>query len=225
MAEGWEPSFEDVLEKAADLQRVVPGAVLVGGAAAAFYARHRVSTDHDHVLADLDRTFDTVLENLESLGDFSLAKAQAGKLILGELGGIETGVRQMVRRRPLETTTVEIRGKPLVVPTAIETLRVKAWLAVSRNQARDYLDIAALADTIGIEDAAGALTQIDDYYGDVNRRSEAVATQVARQLADPRPRDEAVTRQLAAYKHLDSRWHDWDNVTRVLGAVAEAMVR
>ncbi len=225
MAEEPEPSFEDVLEKAADLQRIVPGAVLVGGAAAAFYARHRVSTDHYHVLVDLDRTFDTVLENLEALGDFSLAKAQAGKLILGELGGIETGIRQMVRRRPLETTTVDIRGKPLVVPTAAEALRITAWLAVSRNQVRDYLDIAALADTIGIDEAAGILSQIDDYYGDVNRQPEAVATQVARQLADPRPRDEAVTRQLAAYKHLDPRWHDWDDVTRVLGDVAEAMSR
>ena len=157
MAGAPEPSLEDVLEKAADLQRVVPGAVLVGGAAAAFYARHRVSMDHDHILVDLDRTFDTVLENLEALGDFSLAKARAGKLILGELGGIETGVRQMLRRRPLETTTVDIRGKPLEVPTAAEVLRIKAWLAVSRNQVRDYLDIAALADTIGIAEAAGIL--------------------------------------------------------------------
>ena len=225
MAGATEPSLEDVLEKAADLQRVVPGAVLVGGAAAAFYARHRVSTDHDHILVDLDRTFDTVLENLEALGDFSLAKARAGKLILGELGGIETGVRQMLRRRPLETTTVDIRGKPLEVPTAAEVLRIKAWLAVSRNQARDYLDMAALADTLGIAEAAGILGQIDDYYGDLNRRPEAVATQVARQLADPRPRDDEVTRQLPAYKHLDPRWHDWDNVTRVLGDVAEAMIR
>ena len=185
MVERGEPSLEDVLEKAADLQHAVPGAVLVGGAAAAFYARHRISTDHDHVVVDLALTFDTVLENLEALGDFSLARAQAGKLILGDLGGIETGVRQMMRRRPLETTTVEIRGKPLVVPTAAETLRIKAWLAVSRNQARDYLDLAALADTLGIEEAAGVLAQIDDYYGEVNRRPEAVATQVARQLADP----------------------------------------
>jgi len=98
-------------------------------------------------------------------------------------------------------------------------------LVVSRSQARDYLDIAALADTIGIDAAAGALGRIDDYYGEVNRRPEAVATQVARQLADPRPRDEAVTRQLAANKHLDPRWHDWDTVVSVLEDVAEAMTR
>jgi hypothetical protein len=49
------PSFEDVLEKAAQLQELVPGAVLVGGAAAALYAHHRQSCDHDHVVADLAR--------------------------------------------------------------------------------------------------------------------------------------------------------------------------
>lgn len=219
------PDLEDVLTKAAELQCLVPGAVLVGGAAAAFHARHRVSSDNDHVVADLEETFDTVLENLEAVGDFSLARTRPGKIILGDLGGIETGVRQMVRRRPLETTTVTVRGHQLTVPTAMETLRVKAWLAVTRNQTRDFLDIAALADTIGRSEAAAGLRLIDDYYGEVNQRPEAVATQVARQLADPRPRDAAVTRQLDRYKGLDRRWHDWSAVVEVLGDVAEQMTR
>ncbi len=47
------PTFEDVLEKAAEVQALVPGAVLVGGSAAAVHAGHRVSLDNDHVLADL----------------------------------------------------------------------------------------------------------------------------------------------------------------------------
>lgn len=220
-----EPTLDDVLARAAELQRLVPGAVLVGGAAAALHARHRQSSDNDHVVADLASRFDAILENLEALGDWSLAKAQPGKIILGELGGIETGIRQMFRRRPLETATVEVHGKPLVVPTAAETLRIKAWLILSRNQTRDYLDVAALADGIGIDEAAVVLRDIDDYYDDVNRRPEAVATQLARQLADPQPRDRAVTRQLDAYKGLDQRWHDWRAVTRVLGELAEGMAR
>lgn len=225
MGRGGEPSLEDVLEKAAELQQIVPGAVLVGGAAAAFHARHRLSLDHDHVVADLADRFDTVLANLESLSDFSLARAQPGRLILGELGGIETGVRQLLRRRPLETTRLEVRGKPLVVPTAAEMLRIKAWLALTRNQTRDYVDIAALADTTGLAAAADALRRIDDYYEDLNRRPEAVATQVARQLSDPRPRDEEVTRQLSSYRHLDSRWHEWSTVVEALADLAEAMTR
>lgn len=218
------PSLEDVLERAAELQHIVPGAVLVGGSAAAQRAGHRQSFDHDHVIDDLADRFDTILENLEALGDWSLARAKPGKIILGELGGIETGVRQMLRERPLETEQVDIRGRSLTVPTEQEILRIKSWLAVSRNQTRDYLDIAALADHMGMAEAARTLREIDAYYSDINQREEAVATQLARQLADPRPRDHEVTEQLSAYKGLDSRWHDWEAVRAVLASVAQEMV-
>jgi hypothetical protein len=219
------PSLEDVLEKAAQLQALVPGAVLVGGSAAALYAQHRESHDHDHVVSNLAERFDSILENLEALGDWSTARVQPGKIILGELGGIETGVRQLLRSRPLESTEIEVQGKPLRVPTAAEILRLKAWLALSRNQTRDYLDIAAIADSIGLDEAAAVLGDIDGYYADVNRRPEAVATQLVRQLADPRPRDVEVTTQLASYKALDSRWHEWSTVRAVLADLAERMVR
>jgi hypothetical protein len=217
------PSLEDVLEKAAQLQELVPGAVLVGGSAAALYAHHRQSFDHDHVVVDLAERFDTILENLEALGDWSMTRAQPGKIILGELGGIETGVRQLLRGRPLETADVEVRDKRLVVPTAAEILRIKAWLALSRNQTRDYLDIAALATQIGLDDAAGVLAGIDDYYADINPRLETVATQLVKQLADPRPRDAEVTTQLSSYKALDPGWHDWSAVKAVLADLAERM--
>jgi hypothetical protein len=219
------PTFDDVLDKAAELQALVPGAILVGGSAAALYAHHRESQDHDHVVADLADRFDSILENLEAVGDWSTAKAQPGKIILGELGGIETGVRQLIRNRPLESTEIEVRGKRLNVPTATEILRIKAWLALTRNQTRDYLDIAALADRIGLDEAADALRGIDDYYADVNRRPEAVSTQLARQLADPQPRDAEVTTQLAGYKGLAPRWQDWSAVRAVLADLAERMVR
>ena len=215
--------MDDVLERATELQRIVPGAVLVGGSAAAYRARHRRSFDHDHVIEDLAGRFDTILENLEALGDWSMVRAQPGKIILGELGGIETGLRQLIRRRALETEQVEVRGKSLTVPTEAETLRIKAWLAVTRNQTRDYLDVAALAEHMGIDEAAEVLAGIDGYYADVNRREEAVGSQLLRQLADPRPRDSAVTTQLSAYKGLDVRWHDWGDVRGVLRELAKRM--
>ncbi|HLL91439.1 MAG TPA: hypothetical protein VK252_00760 [Solirubrobacteraceae bacterium] len=218
------PSLDDVLAKAAELQALVPGAVLVGGSAAALHAGHRESLDHDHVVVDLEQRFDSILENLEALGDWSTARVQPGKIILGELGGIETGVRQLLRRRPLETAEIQVQGMPLVVPTAAEILRIKGWLALSRNQTRDYLDVAALADRIGLDEAAAVLRGIDDYYADINKRPEAVSTQLARQLADPRPRDAEVTEQLASYKALDRRWQDWSTVTEVLGELADRML-
>jgi hypothetical protein len=218
------PSFDDVLRKAVEFQRLVPGAVLVGGSAAALHAGHRRSFGHDHVVDDLAERFDTVLEHLEALGDWSLARAQAGKIILGDLGGIETGLRQLIRGRPLEVESVDIDGEPLVVPTIEEIIRVKAWLALTRNQARDYLDIAALSDHFGIERTAEVLVRIDDYYADINERPEAVSTQVARQIAAPRPRDERTTRELSTYKGLAERWHDWRAVCAQLRAVAEGML-
>jgi len=44
-----------LLESAARLQRIVSGAVLVGGSAASVYAGHRLSVDHDHVISDLNK--------------------------------------------------------------------------------------------------------------------------------------------------------------------------
>lgn len=218
-------SLDDVLEKAAKLQKLVPGAALVGETAAALHAHHRKSLDNDHVLSDLAERFDSILEHLEALGEWSTARAQPGKIILGELGGIETGVRQLLRSRPLESTEIEVAGSQLVVPTAAEMLRVKAWLALSRNQTRDYLDIAVLADRIGLDESAAVLRGIDHYYADVNRQPEAVATQLVRQLADPRPRDAEVTKQLASYKALEPRWQEWSAVRAVLADLAERMAR
>jgi hypothetical protein len=51
------PDWEQVLSSAAQLQRIIPDAVLVGGSAAAIHAEHRISIDADHVLTDLQIHF------------------------------------------------------------------------------------------------------------------------------------------------------------------------
>lgn len=61
------PEWEQVLAAAAHLQRILPDAVLVGGTASAVYARHRLSTDADHVVTDLRVRFDQVLAELEAV--------------------------------------------------------------------------------------------------------------------------------------------------------------
>jgi hypothetical protein len=161
------PDLQAVLESGARLQELVPDAVLVGGSAAALYAGHRDSYDHDHVVADLRDRFDIVLEALESEGNWVTNRVRPGKIILGQLGDIEAGVRQMIRKRPLETAQVTLAsGRSLRVPTAEETLRIKGFLIVRRNQTRDYLDVAALADRYGVDVAAAVLAGIDDFYAD-----------------------------------------------------------
>ena len=213
-----------VLESAARLQELVPDAVLVGGSAAALYAGHRDSLDHDHVLIDLRDRFDVVLEALESEGDWVTNRVRPGKLILGRLGDIEAGVRQLIRARPLEAVEVALpSGRTLRAPTAAEALRVKAFLIVRRNQVRDYLDVAALSDRFGMARAAAVLSGIDEYYADQRGDGPAVATQVARQLADPRPADASVTDQLDAYRNLAAEWHDWARVRAACRELARMM--
>jgi hypothetical protein len=207
------------------LQQVVPDAVLVGGSAAALYAGHRDSYDHDHVLADLRERFDVVLEALESEGEWVTDRVVPGKVILGQLGDIEAGVRQMIRTRPLEIARITLpSGRVLTIPTAAETLRIKGFLIVRRNQTRDYLDVAALADRYGLHEAAGVLARIDDYYVDQHGEGRGVAAQLARQLADPRPKDASVTRQLDAYRNLAPRWTDWAEVRSVSQELAAEML-
>ena len=221
------PELIRVLESAARLQEVVPDAVLVGGSAAALWANHRSSSDHDHVLQDLSARFDAVLGAIEATDGWVTNRVTPGKIILGELGDIESGVRQLVRSRPLEVTEVTLpSGHVLRVPTPDEILRIKGYLVVRRNQVRDYLDVAALSDRYGISHSADVLGHIDAYYSDQRGPGpEGVATQLARQLADPRPADTRTIQQLGQYKGLDARWTDWGNVTEVCRCVALEMVQ
>jgi hypothetical protein len=221
------PDLVRVLESAARLQAVVPDAVLVGGSAAALWASHRTSFDHDHDLLDLNVRFDTVLDAIEATEGWVTNRVAPGKIMLGELGDIESGVRQLIRSRPLEVTEVELpSGQKLRVPTPDETLRIKGYLIVRRNQVRDYLDVAALSDRYGIPHSGQVLARIDQYYTDQRGpEAEGVATQLARQLADPRPADQRTIGQLGSYKGLDARWTNWSAVTDVCRSLAAEMTR
>jgi len=204
-----------VLASAADLQRVVPDAVLVGSATAALHASHRDSFDHDHVLPDLMERYAQVLEAVEATDGWatSVRASRPPLTIMGSLGGIEAGIRQLRRTRPLETIEVVLDDDHVVVaPTADEALRVKAYLVVQRNAVRDYLDVVALADHLGHAEALAVLGRIDDYYRDRSDEEGSVLTALVLRLAQPDPRDVEVTRELPRYKGLDPRWHAWSDV-------------
>lgn len=216
----------DVLESAATLQQLVPDAVLVGGSAAAMYAGHRLSFDHDHVLANLQEHFDVVLEALESENSWATKRTTYGKIIPGELGSIETGLRQLIRICPLEVDQVVLpSGRTVRVPTLDETLRIKAFLITRRNQTRDYLDVAALAEKAGLEHAASVLSAMDSYYADQNRDGTAVTSQVIRQLSNPQPKDSRTTTQLEEYKGLKNKWRDWATTVEVCRKLALLIIQ
>jgi hypothetical protein len=77
------------------------------------------------------------------------------------LDGIETGIRQLIRHEPLETTTIERQGAVVTLPTLAEILRIKAILILTRNATRDYLDFVALADAMDPDQAWRALRRFD----------------------------------------------------------------
>ena len=204
--------MQAVFEAAARLQELVPDAVLVGGTAAAHHAGHRVSLDDAHVVADLRRRFDEILADLEATQGWITARVQRPVLILGRLDGVETGVRNLIRRRPLEVEQVQVGRRALRVPTLAEICRVKAWLCLIRNATRDYLDFAALAARLGEDDSVSVVIAMDDYYADqIGPGGRRVATQVARQLAEPLP-DDLSSVDLASYRKLERRWQNWQTV-------------
>lgn len=205
------------------LQQLVPDAVLVGGSAAALHAGHRVSLDDDHVIRDLVERFDEILDALEASDGWVTARVKRPVLILGSLEGVETGIRQLIRQRPLEVEAVVTPTGSIRVPTLEEMIRVKGWLILQRNATRDYLDFAAMADRLG-PDAPSAVIEVDDYYVDQKGPDgRRIATQLAKQLSEPRPYDLSAV-DLRHYRGLLARWQDWGEVVRVCRQIAVAVL-
>src|SRR5260370_10609891 len=131
--------WEGLLEDAALLQTKLPGAVLVGGTAAAVHAHNRISMDNDQVIKDLSKHYDTAIAALESIVGWRTKRRITGKLVLGEINGIDAGLRNQRRSAPLETVTLDLPGgRNLNLPTVEESLRIKASLVVHRNATRVY---------------------------------------------------------------------------------------
>lgn len=218
-----EPDFRDVLAAAAHFQELFADAVLVGGTAAAHHAGHRVSFDADHVLGDLRERFDTLLDALEATDGWATARVRRPVLILGRLDGVETGIRQLIRRRALEVEQVEVGGRAVRIPTLDEMTRIKAWLILRRNAVRDYLDVVALAKRLG-DRAAEVVVGIDAYYEDQHGAGGArISTQLAKQLAEPAPYDLDDV-DLSRYRKLVKEWRSWAAVETACGALSAAML-
>ena len=128
---------------------------------------------------------------------------------VGSLDGIETGIRQLIREKPLETEVIEISGEKLTVPTRAEMLRIKAVLIVKRNATRDYLDFAAMSDLMGRSMTLEALKDFDVFYPQANGQSAKQQLQI--QLANPLPYDLDAT-NLREYKKLRLEYQDWSVV-------------
>lgn len=217
------PTLQRVLESAAHLQQVVPDAVLVGGSAAALHAGHRDSLDHDHVLGDLAERYDEILGAVEATDGWatSVRASRPPRTLLGQLGGVPAGLRQLRRTRPLQTQVVEVTDElSVVAPTIEEALRVKAFLVVQRAAVRDFLDVVALADTLGLDAATTVLVDIDSWYADRSNEFGSVRTALTLCLADPQPIDPQVIPDLPMYRGLKTRWRRWPDIVQACQELA-----
>ena len=166
---------------------------------------------------DLKGRFDQVLETLEAVAGWKTARVKRPVMILGSLDGIETGIRQLIRETPLETSTRTFGGQSITFPTMPEILRIKACLILLRNATRDYLDFVALTDAMGFPNAWQAMRSFDALYPQKNGASAIMQLMV--QLCKPLPFDLEQT-NLSEYKHLDPKWHSWAQVETVCACLA-----
>jgi hypothetical protein len=203
------PDWERLLADAALLQAKLPGAVLVGDTAAAVHAHHRISIDHDHVIKDLSKHYDTAIASLESIVGWRTKRRIKGKLVLGEINSIDAGLRNQKRSAPLETVTVDLPGgRKLKLPTVEEMLRIKAYLVVQRNATRDYLDTAALSHLLGLRESARALDRMNELYREFAGEGGDMLSSVVVKLANPNPYDLTEV-DLTEYKGIVAPWNDW----------------
>jgi hypothetical protein len=161
--------------------------------------------DGDHVVPDLRERFDEVLADLEAAAGWRTSRVRRPVLILGQLDGILTGIRQLRRIEPLETE--EIAG--LRVPTLAEMARIKTWLLVTRFTTRDYLDAVVLFEQLGEEGLRRALGRLDEIYPQPSGAS--VLAEAVERLGSARPVDAAEI-DLASYRGLRPPWNDWEHV-------------
>jgi hypothetical protein len=225
MARARKPAdWESLLAHAAMLQTKLPGAVLVGGTAAALHARHRFSIDHDHVIKDLAKNYDAAIAALESIVGWRTRRRVKGKLVLGEITGIDAGLRNQRRSAPLETTTVELPGRrKLKLPTVEEMLRIKAYLVAERNATRDYLDVAALSHHIGLRKSASALDRMNELYAEFAGEGGDMLSTVVVKLSNPDPYD-LTDIDLSEYKGIVAPWNDWRAVEAQCRSLALALL-
>ncbi len=218
--------WESVLRAAAEFQKLIPDAVLVGGTAAAIHVGHRFSQDADHIIPNFAERFHELVQFLENSDAWVTARIHQPKLLLGSFAGVETGLRQLIRARPLEVTTISSTYGVITLPTKAEMLRIKGWLIVFRNACRDFIDFVALADHLGTVESTTALRDFDLYYRDTYRpdsgREVSPLLQLLRQLAEPKPYD-LDSLDLQNYRGIVPPWDSWLNIRQTCQKLAVAL--
>ena len=225
------PELIAVVKIGVRAHREVPGSVAVGGTVCALFAHHRVSIDVDFVVSDLKDRFEEIRDHLLRLQGWREARVKVPVLILGSLDGIEVGYRQLRRSVPLETQEILTADGPLIVPSLVEMLRIKAFLAYDRDVTRDFVDFAELACLLDADTVVDALAVLDEKF--TWEKQPSVVLEVTKALLRPDPHDYEM-RGFEAMRFLKPRLRTWSAVVekcqdigrrlsvRLLGGSADA---
>jgi len=204
--------LDHLLEASARLTKIFPDAILVGGTASSAYAKHRLSRDIDFILPNLKERFESVFTIVDHEPEWATARVKAPVVIMGNFHGVETTLRQLIRTKPLETKEIQTAAGPVNVPTLEEMIRIKAWLVLTRNAYRDYIDLAALSDIAGEATTSKALERLDEFYLDTDSkkivRDVSPTLQLMKQLLESRPFDLAKLSEIENYKAAKDEWKE-----------------
>jgi hypothetical protein len=193
--------WETVLSSASSVSRICPDAPVghkveeegLGAATTGKFANLEVKRRFAAVMADLDCVSGWMPKPVGRIALYD-----------GRPDNVETTIRDQTRSGPLKTAIEVGPWGEVTVPTFAEMLRIKAWLVISRNAARDYRDTAALADRLGHKIAVSALATLDELYPQSN--SASALQQLARQLAEF---DEGDCSHI-----VEPPWNEWPFVVR-----------
>jgi hypothetical protein len=157
-------AFRRVLDAGRAIQAQLPALdmIAVNGVAAALHARHRETRDIDYCAATLRDDWAMTDHTLQTWSTWVPQRLAFAKMILGRIGPVRVGIRQLRRGRPLERADID----GLIVTSPAETLRVKAMHALQRRTTRDYIDVVALCDVLGDAAAVATLAGLDDFFPD-----------------------------------------------------------
>jgi hypothetical protein len=191
--------WETLLSSAAHVSRIVPDSIFADAS----------GTEAEEVR----RRFAAALADLERVAGWLPTPVGRMSIADGRFDGIETTIRDRARSGPLETTVEAGQWGQVEVPTLAEVLRIKAWLVISRNAARDYRDAAAIAERLGSEKSIFALATLDNLYPQSNGAS--ARQQLLRQLSEPLPFDE-----IERSDPVPSSWNEWRYVVQRCRALA-----
>ena|SRR5688572_865265 len=132
--------------------------------------------------------------------------------------------RALQRHLPwLEMVVVGLEHKKvddLVVPTAEETLRIKAFLCTDRQALRDYLDLAAVADTLGDDVALRALRFLNVLYPGAG--NQTCITRLA-EVTSQGPVDLG-QHDLKTYRGIQAPYDDWRYVEQRCRDIARKLL-